>query len=82
MSDEIILVANGENMYGVPIEVCEKYTLSGDQLDSVYRRILANRDSDVEGQSSQAIEEPSYRPEDREYIMKRNEEYSKWINGK
>lgn len=50
MSDKVVLVPNGDAVYAVPVDVCEKYALEGDQLASAQSAI--HGDSDVEGQAN------------------------------
>ena len=47
---EVVLIPNGDMVYAVPADVCEKYALEGDNLKDA-RNVLADAESDVEGQS-------------------------------
>ena len=46
---KVVLVANGDNVYAVPTDICEKYALTGDELDNA-KNTLSAEESDVEGQ--------------------------------
>lgn len=48
MSDKVVLVPNGDAVYAVPVDVCEKYALEGDALASA--QSVLGEESDVEGQ--------------------------------
>lgn len=47
---KVVLVANGDNVYAVPTDICEKYALTGDELEGA-KKSLSAEESDVEGQN-------------------------------
>lgn len=44
---KVVLVANADKVYAVPTEVCEKYELSGEELEAAQEALSPD---DVEGQ--------------------------------
>ena len=48
MNEEILIIAEGDVKYGIPISVIEKYRLTGDDLEAANK--MVENDSDVEGQ--------------------------------
>lgn len=44
-----IIIADGENIYAIPSDVCEKYMLSGELFEGA-QEYLASLENDVEGQ--------------------------------
>ena len=49
MSKKVILVSNGDAVYAVPTDVCEKYKLEGGDLKAAQGALEG--EGDVEGQS-------------------------------